>query len=87
MANSKNETFAISLQLCVQWSEIICIVFNSIAHNVPLNQSIDKKVDSMLPRICSIESHSSENSLTLIGYLGEVFSVKLRLLKVRSVKH
>ena len=24
-ANDKNETFAVSLQLCVQWSEIICI--------------------------------------------------------------
>ena len=24
-ANGKNETFAVSLQLCVQWSEIICI--------------------------------------------------------------
>ena len=24
-ANGKNETFAVSLQLCVQWSEIICV--------------------------------------------------------------
>ena len=29
------------------------------------------------------ESHSSENSRTLIGYQGEVFSVELRLLKAR----
>jgi len=29
------------------------------------------------------ESHNSENSRTLIGYLGEVFSVELRLLKAR----
>ena len=29
------------------------------------------------------ESHSSENSPTLFGYLGEVFSVEFRLLKVR----
>ena len=30
-----------------------------------------------------VESHSLENSRTLIGYLGEVFSVDLRLLKAR----
>jgi len=41
----------------------------------------------MLPFICSIESHSSENSHTLIGYLSEVFSMELPLLKAKHMEY
>jgi len=33
-----------------------------------------------------VESHSSENSRTLIGYLGEVFSVELQPLESEALR-
>ena len=44
-ANGKNETFAVSLQLCVQWSEIICIC---------------NKVGNVIPFLCGLEEKNSK---------------------------